>query len=534
VLKNFAGGVDGGYPLGALLVSGTNLYGTAQVGGLGLNGGGGTIFRLNMDGNGFQVIHGFTYGSDAFWPETGLVQSGTTLYGTTEVSSPNDGTVFRLNTDGSGYQLLKSFGASDGANPRGELLLSGSVLYGITSGHVYPGSGTVFKLNTNGSGFTVLKELSLGGDMYRLFSPLVMSGGILYGTACQDNYYGAVFKINPDGTGFAVLQTITNVNGAWEWPGIAGPVLDGTTLYATSGGRPNYPLPRTNNCGTVFQVNTDGSGYSLLKTFNFTDGANPGSSLLFSDGTLYGTTSYGGVSNNGVVFAIGLSPELLDSPKSQTAEEGSPVRLTARFRGSQLLSCQWFCNGAPIANTGTNSSLAWVAVQVSQAGPYVAILTNLFGAVTSSPAMLSVIPPVPRKTIPALRLTGNAGSRIHVTCADTPGPGAYWWEVASLSLTPTQQFYPDRADPLPPSRFYRAWQANVPSAPSALEMMLATELTLTGAMGSNVRVDCINQFGPTDAWVTLDTVTLTNATQPCFDYTMFRQPTRLYRLVPVP
>jgi hypothetical protein len=49
-----------------------------------------------------------------------------------------------------------------------------------------------------------------------------------------------------------------------------------------------------------------------------------------------------------------------------------------------------------------------------------------------------------------------------------------------------------------------------------------------------VRVDCINQFGPTDAWVILDTVSLTKTTQPYFDYTMFRQPARLYRLVPVP
>jgi len=44
----------------------------------------------------------------------------------------------------------------------------------------------------------------------------------------------------------------------------------------------------------------------------------------------------------------------------------------------------------------------------------------------------------------------------------------------------------------------------------------------------------INQFGPTNAWVTLATVTLTNATQPYFDLTTWRQPARLYRLVAVP
>ncbi len=59
-------------------------------------------------------------------------------------------------------------------------------------------------------------------------------------------------------------------------------------------------------------------------------------------------------------------------------------------------------------------------------------------------------------------------------------------------------------------------------------------ITLTGAIGSKRRIDYINQFGPTDAWVTLDTVTLTNGAQPDFDLTMWRQPARLYRIVPVP
>jgi hypothetical protein len=53
-------------------------------------------------------------------------------------------------------------------------------------------------------------------------------------------------------------------------------------------------------------------------------------------------------------------------------------------------------------------------------------------------------------------------------------------------------------------------------------------------IGEFAFVYCINQFGPTNAWVTLDTVTLTNTTQPYFDLTLWRQPNRLYRLVPVP
>jgi len=93
------------------------------------------VFKINTDGTGFTVVHAFTYGSDAFWPETGLVLSDTTLYGTTELSGvyePNYGTVFKVNVDGTGYQVLKTLGASDGANPRAELILSGRTLYGTT------------------------------------------------------------------------------------------------------------------------------------------------------------------------------------------------------------------------------------------------------------------------------------------------------------------------------------------------------------------------------------------------------------------
>jgi len=49
-----------------------------------------------------------------------------------------------------------------------------------------------------------------------------------------------------------------------------------------------------------------------------------------------------------------------------------------------------------------------------------------------------------------------------------------------------------------------------------------------------VRIDYINAIGPTNAWVTLDTVALTTWPQLYFDVTAFRQPTRLYRLVALP
>jgi hypothetical protein len=53
-------------------------------------------------------------------------------------------------------------------------------------------------------------------------------------------------------------------------------------------------------------------------------------------------------------------------------------------------------------------------------------------------------------------------------------------------------------------------------------------------VNESLRLDYINAIGPTDAWVTLDTITLTNPSQLYFDVSSIGQPTRLYRIVPVP
>src|SRR6266498_3470044 len=48
---------------------------------------------------------------------------------------------------------------------------------------------------------------------------------------------------------------------------------------------------------TVFKVNTDGTGYAVLKSFTRSDVAAPFAGLVLSDGTLYGTTYFGGSSD---------------------------------------------------------------------------------------------------------------------------------------------------------------------------------------------------------------------------------------------
>jgi formylglycine-generating enzyme required for sulfatase activity len=228
-------------------------------------------------------------------------------------------------------------------------------------------------------------------------------------------------------------------------------------------------------------------------------------------------------------------PSILTPPTTHTAEMGSVAGFWVEITNiAPAATYQWYFDGTNALDSATNSYLVLADVQPAQAGAYTVVVTNPYGSVTSDPAVLSVIPPVERRIVPALNLTADVGSLLQLDYVNGFTPGAQWLWLTNVTIESTPQLYLDLSEPLPAERFYRASQTNVPSARPMLEMSLATEIPLAGAIGSSVRVDYINQFGPTDAWVTLDTVTLTNTTQLCFDVTMFRQPTRLYRLVAGP
>jgi hypothetical protein len=196
------------------------------------------------------------------------------------------------------------------------------------------------------------------------------------------------------------------------------------------------------------------------------------------------------------------------------------------------ISCLWYLNHAHLLICSTSCELELTNVQFSQAGAYTAVITNFAGAVTSSPAMLQVIAVVERRPVPGVKVTGETASLWNVDYANSPSPTPNWTPLGSVSLTGTPQYCFDVTLPLPPQRFYRAWQTGTPGVGPSLDLHLVPAITLPGSIGGSVRLDYIKQFGPTDAWVTLATVPLTNTSQLYFDISAPGQPPRLYRLVP--
>jgi len=288
----------------------------------------------------FTTLHSFTAlasdtNSDGVNPCAGLILSGNTLYGTAlEGGSWGNGTIFKVNADGTGFTNLHSFTArhapyhtnSDGANPGAGLILSGNTLYGTAYGGGSWGNGTIFKVNTNGTGFTNLYSFTAldiatdttNSDGAWPYDGLILSGNTLYGTAYGggSSGNGTVFAVNTNGTGFTNLHSFTALDIATDTTNsdganpCAGLILSGNTLYGTAdrGG--------SSGNGTVFKVNTDGTGFTNLHSFTAlasntnSDGANPYAGLILSGNTLYGTAQYGGSSGEGTVFALSLVPSL--------------------------------------------------------------------------------------------------------------------------------------------------------------------------------------------------------------------------------
>jgi uncharacterized repeat protein (TIGR03803 family) len=258
---------------------------------------------------------------------------GNTLYGTGNGGGTNGGgTLFAVTTNGTGFTNLHNFSFATGNYPSRDLILAGGAFYGTTGSGGSSGVGTIFKINTNGTGYTNFYSFSQPSGPDRTNSDgafpacsLVLLGTNLYGTAAEggDLGGGTIFVTDTNATAFMVLHafpttngiTGTNVGGARPSSGLtlAGNELYGTTFTGGTGGS-----------GTVFKMNTDGSGFTTLYNFSVTngmgtngtgagtnfDGAHPVGGLLFAGGTLYGTASEGGTAGFGTVFSISFPPTL--------------------------------------------------------------------------------------------------------------------------------------------------------------------------------------------------------------------------------
>ena len=313
VLHNFAGGTDGSQPEGNLVELNGVLYGTTEYGGANNDG---TVFSVTSAGA-EKVLYSFKGGMDGATPMlAGLLVADGALYGTTNAGGDPSchyqdivgcGTVFKVTTAGNERVLYRFRGRPDGACPSSWLIDVNGVLYGTTNfGGTYD-NGSVFQLPASGKE-SALYSFKGYPDGAMPVAGLTAVSGTFYGTTALGGAYddsGTVFALTPSGTE-SVLHSFQGApDGALPYAGLtaSGGVLYGTTEYG--GNTEEACIGRgIVGCGTIYAITPSGGITILYRLRGDKNGANPFAGLVSAGDSLYGTTFAGGSADDGTIFQI--------------------------------------------------------------------------------------------------------------------------------------------------------------------------------------------------------------------------------------
>ncbi len=156
---------DGSLPQGRLFLTNGVLFGTATQGGA---NSGGTVYSVTTSGGSLAVLHSFSDSTDGIYPLGSVVLWGTNLFGTSSWGGPNAtgpvpgcGTVWELDTNGVKFTVIHPFGGSGdpGFVPIGDLFVyggEGGELVGVTLGYLSDGYGSAFQMATNGANYQTI------------------------------------------------------------------------------------------------------------------------------------------------------------------------------------------------------------------------------------------------------------------------------------------------------------------------------------------------------------------------------------------
>jgi uncharacterized delta-60 repeat protein len=314
VLHEFVGGANDGWkPWSGLTISGDTIYGSTVYGGP-RGESGGVIYAMNTNGGGFRLLHTFGEPGDGFGGSTSPILVGNTLYGLTRWGGNGTGTIYSYDTSSGVYRQLYRFAlnGSDGSTPLGTLTAANDgYLYGLTWLGGNNNMGTLFRIKPDGSAFETLYHFAGGAQGKYPYDTLAFDGNhTLYGTTLGEygvdlSDLGTLFKYDLTNKAYSVLHKFAG--GANDGGKPNGSMIlspDGLTIYGTTHGDDAWG---GKEFGILYQMNIDGTGFNQLYEFSGgTAGATPMRTPVLINGALYGMTAYGGAENYGLIYRFQL------------------------------------------------------------------------------------------------------------------------------------------------------------------------------------------------------------------------------------
>jgi uncharacterized delta-60 repeat protein len=150
------------------------------------------------------------------------------------------------------------------------------------------------------------------------------------------------------------------------------------------------------------------------------------------------TNMFGSITSSGAALTVVSDPTISIQPINQTNSAGTAATFSVGTIGSAPLNYQWFKDGIILNDNGnilgsTGAALILSNVFGGDAGNYFVIITNVFGALTSSVAHLTVVDPVILSQPVGRSLNIGQSMTLSVVTAGT-APLIYQWRQYGASL----------------------------------------------------------------------------------------------------
>jgi uncharacterized repeat protein (TIGR03803 family) len=299
------------------------LYGlTAQGGGINQTG---VIFSFDPSSSTYTQLTVFDT-TDAVSPIGGIIQANDgKLYGLTNAGGAYArGIIFSFDPVASVYTKVKDLEQNVyDTRPTGSLMqASDGKLYGMLFGMTYDKErGAMFSFDPITSAYIKIRDFNVSKNGLNPTGILVQArDGKLYGLTFRggSGNKGVIFSYDPSASSFTKLKDFDGNSGAEPSGNSLIQAQDGKLYGMTSGGG-------SRKAGVIFSFDPTSSTFTKLMDFNGSDGGYPYTNTLMqaSDGKLYGITSAGGSSNNGVIFSFDPSSATYTKLKDFNGADGS-------------------------------------------------------------------------------------------------------------------------------------------------------------------------------------------------------------------
>ncbi|MDB6108712.1 MAG: hypothetical protein JWR69_462 [Pedosphaera sp.] len=404
--------------------SGGNLLWVQQAGGQFSDQGRG----LALDASGNIFLTGSIYGTATFG-NTNLVPpsnrlsaflakydaSGNLLWVTSTQPSPASVDAYAVAVDDAGNPVIA--GSFTGTLTLGTNTLSATNPVAAVFTAKYDGAGNVLwasqsKQDSSAYAGTVGTGIAVdhAGNVFVTgnFKQQIKFGTLSYGDTFV-NFYPSVFLVKYDSLGNPVWLRgafAQNHNPIYSYAaaldGFGNPYIAGTNSpYLLSGNSPGKTNLTTQG-GFVAKFSNGGDflwareGVGLAAVSGLA--VNQTNEVLLAgrhvSSTTFGGTTLSSVGGNLFLAKLGINPPGLSAqPTNRSAIVGATVTLSVGTTGTPPLSYQWQFNGTPI-DGATASTLTLTNVHSLNAGSYTVVITNPSGTITTSGAVLTVIPMV--------------------------------------------------------------------------------------------------------------------------------------------